>query len=427
MSAPFLARARRGFTLLELAIGIGLSAIVIAAAMTLLIQQQRSYTVSATDRAHQEAGQAALREIGHRLRMAGYGVDPNLVFDFGPQALPVPRTGAPTNAVIFDATSTYRCATAVTCRDSTVGSDEIVFLSRNPLFSRTVTTFAGTTLVFRGGLTRPIYQGQILQVSCLGGSQARGYVTVASTVLPSAPTPDPAELVNVTLVPGAMAGQARLFPFENSVSSDTCWGLTAAGEAPVVTEVDRYRFYVEWYSPAGQVVAAQTPEARPYLMLDQGLTDENGAAITLPVAPDVEDLQLSYYFLPPAAGQANRLVGAEAGTGAAAESFPLSVADAAPAYLEAPDAPSRRTGHPANILAVRVAVVIRSAEKDLSAATLADQTLPAVGNRPPVVGLTNYRRTLFENTVLIRNLRSTAYPYPQVDPAHVEGFNVGGG
>jgi type IV pilus assembly protein PilW len=427
VSAPFQARASRGFTLLELAIGLGLSAIVIAAAVTLLIQQQRSYTVSATDRAHQEAGQAALREIGYRLRLAGYGVDPNLVFDFGPQALPVPRTGAPTNAVVFDAASTYRCATAVTCRDSTAGSDEVVFLSRNPLFSRTVTTFAGTTLIFRGGLTRPIYRGQILQVSCLGGSQARGYVTVANTVLPSAPAPDPAELVTITLQPEAMAGLARVFPFENSVSSDTCWGLTAAGEAPVVTQVDRYRFYLEWFSPAGAVVAAQTPEARPYLMLDQGLTDENGAPITLPVAPDVEDLQLSYYFLPPAAGLANRLVGAESGTAASAESFPLSVADAAPAYLEAPDAPSRRTGHPTNILAVRVAVVIRSAEQDLSAATLPDRTLPAVGNRPPLVGLTNYRRTLFENTVLIRNLRSTAYPYPQVDPAQVDGFNVGGG
>jgi hypothetical protein len=246
-------------------------------------------------------------------------------------------------------------------------------------------------------------------------------------VLPTAAVPDPAELVRVNLVAGSMAGQSRVFPFENGVSTDTCWGLTAAGEAPVVTQVDRFRFYVEWYSPAGQVVAAQTAESRPYLMLDQGLTDENGAAITLPVAPDVEDLQLSYYYLPPAAGQANLLVGAEAGTSAAAESFPLSVDDAAPAYLDAPDAPSRRTGHPGNILAVRVAVVVRSAEKDLSAATLLDQTLPAVGNRPPVVGLTNYRRTLFENTVLIRNLRSTAYPYPQVDPAHVEGFNVGGG
>ncbi len=427
MSAPSQPRTSRGFTLLELAIGIGLSAIVIAAAMTLLIQQQRSYTVSATDRAHQEAGQAALREIGYRLRMAGYGVDPNLTFDFGPQALPAPRTGAPTNAVVFDARSTYRCATAVTCRDRTGESDEIVFLGRNPLFSRTVTSFDSSTLVFRGGLTRPIYRGQILQVACLGGSQARGYVTAASTVLPTAPVPDPGELVRVTLQPAAMAGPARVFPFENAVSTDPCWGLTAAGEAPVVTQVIRYRFYVEWFSPAGQVVAAQTPEARPYLMLDQGLFDEFGLAINLPVAPDVEDLQISYYFPPPAAGLANRLVGAEVGTSAAAEAFPLSVAVAAPAYLDAPDAPSRQTGHPANILAVRMAVVIRSAEKDLSAATLPDRTLPALGNRPPTVGLSNYRRTLFENTVLIRNLRSTAFPYPQVDPARVDGFNVGGG
>lgn len=419
--------APRGFTLLELVIGLGVSAIVIAAAMTLLIQQQRSYSVTSTDRAQQESGHTALREILARLRMAGYGIDPNLVFDFGPQAQPVPRTDVPTNAVIFDATSTYACASAVTCRDRTDGSDEVVFYSRNPLFSRTITSFAGASLVFRGGLTRPIYRGQVLQVSCLGGSQARGYVQVLRTVLPTATPPDPAELVQVLLEPASLVGAARVFPFENGVSTDTCFGLTTAGETPVVTQVDRYRFYVQWYSAAGAVVAAQTAEARPFLMLDQGLTDENGTSITVPVAPDVEDLQLSYYFPPPAALQDNRLVAATPGTLADADAFPLTVAVTAPSYTDLPDAVSRQSGHPANIQAVRVAVVIRSPEKDLSVASTLERQLPAAGNRGVVVGLPFYRRAVFENTVLIRNLRTAAFAYPQVNPVATEGFNLGGG
>ncbi len=418
---------RRGFTLLELIIGLGVSTIVIAAAMTLLIQQQRSYSVTSTERAQQESGHAALREIVTRLRMAGYGIDPNLVFDFGPQALPVPRTGAPTNAVLFDATSTYRCGAAVTCRDRNDGPDEVVFYSRNPLFSRTITAFAGASLTFRGGLTRPIYKGQVLQVACLGGSQARGYVKVSRTVLPTAAPPDPAELVQVQLEAGAVVGAARVFPFENGVSTDTCFALAAAGEAPVLTQVDRYRFHVEWYSAAGAVVAAQTPEARPYLMLDQGLTDQNGAAIDVPVASDVEDLQVSYYFPPPAAGQANRLVGATPGVLADAEAFPLAVNVTAPAYTDLPDAPSRLTGHPANLLAVRVAVVIRAPEKDLAVASALERQLPAAGNRGLIIGLPSYRRAAFENTVLIRNLRTAAFAYPQVNPVATVGFNVGGG
>jgi type IV pilus assembly protein PilW len=418
---------RRGFTLLELVIGLGVSAIVITAAMTLLIQQQRSYVVTSTDRAQQESGHAALREITAKLRMAGYGVDPNLVFDFGPQGLPVPRTGAPTNAVIFNNKSTYLCDSAITCRDRTDSADEIVFYSRNPLFSRTITTFAGTNLVFRGGLTRPLYKGQVLQVSCLGGSQARGYVTVARTLLPTGLPANPAELVRVTLEPAITVGAARVFPFENGVSTDTCFALTTAGETPVVTQVDRYRFYVAWYSQAGAEVPAQTADARPYLMLDQGLFDENGTLITTPVAPDVEDLQVSYYYPPPAALQDNRLVGASPGTLANAEAFPITLAPTAPNYTDLPDAPSRTTGQPTNIQAVRLSVVIRSPEKDLSAATIVDQTLPTAGNRGPLVGLTNYRRTLFENTVLVRNLRTAAFAFPQVNPVATEGFNLGGG
>jgi type IV pilus assembly protein PilW len=419
--------APRGFTLVELLIGLGVSAIVIVAAMSLLMQQQRAYTVTATDRAQQEGGQTALKEIVGRLRLAGYGVDPNLVFDFGAQAQPVPRVGLPTNAVTFDATSSYACADPVRCRDRIDGSDELVFYSRNPLFSRVITAFPGGSIVVRGGLKRPIYRGQLLQPSCLGGNQARGYVKVSRTVLPTAVPADANELVTIQLEAGVVSASRYVFPFENGISTDSCWNLAGVGEVPILTQVDRYRYYVEWYSAAGQVVPAQTAGARPYLMLDQGLFDENGTHLVVPVAPDVEDLQISYYYAPAAAGADNRLVGAAPGILASDEPFPLSLAAAGPEYSDVPDAASRQTGHPANILAVRVAVVIRSPESDLSANTVPDSTLPAAGNRPGVLGLTNYRRSLFESTVLIRNMRSTYYVYPQVNSAGGDGLNLGGG
>lgn len=427
MISPSHDRKRRGFTLLEVVIGLGISGLVIAGAMTLLVQQQRSYAVTASDRAQQEAGQAALREIVNRLALAGFGIDPNLAFDFGVQALPVPRTGAPTNGVTFGAFSTYLCDTPVTCRDHTDASDEIVFYIRNPLFSRNITSFLGTALSFRGGLTRPIYKGQILQVSCLGGNQARGYVKVVRTVLPTAVPPNPAEVVNVELEPAQVNGFSWVFPFENNVASDGCWGLTTVGETPVVTQVDRYRFYVDWYAEQGTRVVPQTEGARPYLMLDQGLTDQNGVALVSPIATDVEDLQFSYYFRPAAALQDNVLVGATVGINAAMDPNPLTVAVAAPNYTDAPDAVTRTTGHPANILAVRVSVVVRSPDRDVGLITILDRTLPQAGNRAAFQGATYYRRSLFESTVLIRNLRSTAYSYPQVNPAGGAGLNLGGG
>lgn len=424
MSPPMHRRAARGLTLIELLVALGVSALTIAAAVALLVQQQRAYTNSSGDRAQQEAGRMALKEITTRLRQAGYGVDPSLTFDFG-QVDVAPRAGLPAPALSVRQ-GTYLCATAVDCRDTTGLSDEVVFHARDPLFSRRASKVEGELLTLIGDLRQPIYAGQILQVSCIGSTQLRAFVTVKTTKLPPAApaVPNPAAPVLIELEPGQDTSGRPVFPFENAVLAGGCFNQ-AAPDQPVVTKVDRFRFHVGWFTENGGAAAAGADGARPYLMLDRGLA---GAVGDVPVAADVEDLQLTYFYPPAAAGQANRMVGGTPGTAASAEAFPIEVDVIAPAYEDAPDAASRATGHPANIEAVRVSVVVRSAEADLVAlSNPADRTLPAAGNRAEVLGQPGYRRTLFETTVVIPNLRSTRFNYPMVNAAGGQGFNLGGG
>ncbi len=412
-------RAPRGVTLIELVVALGVSAFTIFAASVLMVQQQRSYASTSSDRAQQEAGRMALRDISSHLRMAGYGVDPALALDFG-QTDSVPRANLVSPATQVRQ-STYQCDDPVRCRDSTTGSDEVVFLSRNPAFSRRATAVATGAIRILGDLTRPLMAGQILLASCTGGSRVRAYVTVARTVLPPA-TPDPANEVDILLDAGQLAGTLPVFPHENGQLTDTCFGLTGV-LAPMVTQVDRYRYFVDWFAPDGTETAAQTVGARPYLMLDRGLTGVSA----VPVAPDVEDLQLSYAYPPAVAGGTVTMVGASPGTNAADEAFPMTTAVAPPATDDAPDAASRTTGHPANIRAVRISAVVRSSDYDLSLTRNTDRTLPAAGNRAAFEGLAGYHRSLFETTVVLRNASSQAFVYPTTDPLGGEGVNLGGG
>jgi hypothetical protein len=144
------------------------------------------------------------------------------------------------------------------------------------------------------------------------------------------------------------------------------------------------------------------------------------------VASDVEDLQLTWYFPPAAAGGPRRAVGADPGVNAADEAFPITTQVVPPGYLDAPDAAARTTGHPANLEAVRVSVVVRSPDADI-AVTGASAAVPAAGNRPALAGALHHRRALFETTVVIRNMRTTTFAYPMRDPAGSPGANLGGG
>jgi prepilin-type N-terminal cleavage/methylation domain-containing protein len=416
--------ARRGFTLLELVMAIALTSLLIAAAMTLLVNQQRAYEAGAGDRGLQEAGQTALIALGDRIRAAGYGVDPGYALDFG-DVDRVPQQGllAPQRLAYFQS---YACATPVRCRDQKAGAfgtdtDELVFVTRDPMFSRPVSSATSSEIHVRGELGRPLLAGQILQVMCLGGNRTRAYVTVARTVPAAAATPDPGKDVAIALAAGVTTGGLTTFPFQNDQLEDGCFSSGTA----VLAKIDRHRFYLTAFTEeTGREVPIETAGARPYLMDDSGLTNPDGSAAVAPVAQDVEDLQLTYYFPQAAAGGPVQASGATPGTSIADDVPAVTVSVPPPAIDDAPGAASRTTGSPANLLAIRVSVVVRSPELDLTLASDVQRTLPVAGNRAPSLGVPGYRRALFEETFAMPNLRSVSVVYCAIgtDP----GMNRGG-
>jgi len=419
MTAPGRSPSR-GMSLVELMISLALGLIVIAGALALLRGQQGSFRAGTGDRAQQETARAALESITSSLRVAGFGVDPALAFDFGPQNN-VRMSQVPSGTVV--AATSFRCAAGVTCRDSTTGSDEIVFLARDPAFGYPLSQAyaAGSSqLVITGPLRNPIHRGQILQVMCFTGTMAWAYVTVSAEV----PASNGAS-VAVPLVTGT-----TVFPDQTSLlNGDGCFasaapagsGAGVVASAAKVFKVDRFRYFLQSF--------AEGSGTRPYLMLDQGLFDASGNAINDVVAPDVEDLQFSYLF-PAFPDPALRLIGAAAGNAITADGNGIDLAPVQrpPAYGDDPDALQRTTHHPGNIRLVRVAIVVRSPSVDPDMlGVAADTILPAAGNRAAVAGPVGYRRALFETSAPIRNLDARAPYFPTYTATGTDQLNVGGG
>jgi type IV pilus assembly protein PilW len=412
-----MARAR-GFTLVELLVGVSISALVVAGAVALLLAQKRSFQGSSAARAQQETGRMALEEISQNLRLAGFGVEPSMVFDFG-LAADVPMDRAPQGpglTVNFGGdsagTSGFACATPVQCRDRTDGPDELAFQYRNPWFNRAVLAVPSTSqLVVAGPLAQALEAGQVLQVACYSGSMVWAYVTVAQQV-PANANPS----FSVTLE----GGSALDYPHQNQILADTCF---ATGMARVF-KMERVRYFVQSHAADGAVVAWRTAGSRPFLMRDRGLRDASGAAILDVVTPDVEDLQVSYVF--PLSPLGQEVAGATAGTrlDASATGIDLAPAGGAPHYDTPRLSPVRATRWPGNIRAVRLEAVIRSPAPQFEGS---DGVIPAAGNRAADAGgEPGYRRTLFQTSVAIPNMESRAPFFPALGTG-ADQLNVGGG
>jgi type IV pilus assembly protein PilW len=428
MSARRTGRAA-GFTLVELMVTVTLSVVVILGALALLGGQQRAFRSSAGDRALQETARVALESLSRNLRLAGFGVDPALALDFGPQAN-VRMARAPSGTVV--AAASYQCNAAVSCRDRTDGPDEIVFLARDPGFGQILASAyvpGSTSLEVRGPLRSTLYKGQILQVMCFTGSMAWAYVTVSARVLP---TEDGSFSIPID-------GGNTAFPNQTAfLDADGCFGnAIAAGVAPTeetlstatkVFKVDRFRYFVGTFDEASGDAMAWGSAGRPYLLLDQGLLDASGNAIVDVVAPDVEDLQVSYTFAPTVT-QAPTSVGtsATAGTAIASGADGLDVTPAAgvPAFGDEPDVVQRTTHHPANVRGVGISLVVRAPAAS-AAVRPEDAIVPAAGNRRAVAGPDGFRRLLIQTSVPVRNLDSRAPYYPFYGTGG-DQLNVAGG
>jgi type II secretory pathway pseudopilin PulG len=409
-----------GFSLVELLIALAASVFVMLGAAVLLKSQYRAFQSSSSERAFQETGRIALDAITTDLRQAGLGVDPGLVFDFGPMANA--RAAAGPIGSSF-ATVSLDCGAAVTCRDSIAGPDELVFLSRDPSFGkplRAAATATSTTLTVAGPLNTALHQGQILQVICYSGNMPWAYVQVGSSVAASA-----AATVDIPIA----AANGTTFPTQNGLLADSCFSTVASADpatiasAAKVFKVDRFRYFIQSYTATGDVVAWGTAGSRPWLMLDRGTVDTNDGdrAQIDPVAPDVEDLQVAYVF---PTDEVTPVVGATAGALLTSSATGIDLAAACPVSSDDIGGPNRLTHHPGNIRAVQVAVVVRSAEPNLQLNDAA--TLPAALNRPALAAPDGYLRLLLQTSVPVRNLDARAPYYPFYGTG-ADQLNVGGG
>jgi type IV pilus assembly protein PilW len=158
----------------------------------------------------------------------------------------------------------------------------------------------------------------------------------------------------------------------------------------------------------------------PWLMLDRGL-DLNGDGSNpwaarddgdlLPVASNIEDLQVAYVMNRNAGGgatdsNANFVLGDDPAIATPEEPDPTAQA---PGYSTVSNATTRQTLHPANIQAVRISMVIRSAQADKARPGQPGDPLPLLENSTRVLTATevaSFRRFRISAVVPIRNLMS---------------------
>ncbi len=323
-------RSHRGFSLIELMIALAVSAVVMAGVVGAALAQQKAFYGSERTRLAQSSARAAQLFLEDKLRLAGFGMDPAMAFDFqlytpaNYPSLPCPPEAG-------------GCA-----RDAVDNSDELVFYERNPNYwvpnALTGKPVGHAWRICSGPSQAPDYghavtssdvqvdanpgdtflAGQILAAVCPNG-RYYAYMTVASDW--TVPATDPggcgSARSRIPLVAAAATNPLRRQDlaaspwgdtpqyFNSSVSalasSPTAASCFASGEARLF-QIDRYRFHVR------PVAVGTWPDGKtkydPYLVLDMGV-DTNGdgtidANDELVVAEGVEIMQVAYVLANPA-------------------------------------------------------------------------------------------------------------------------------
>src|SRR3954464_12009354 len=136
---------RRGFSLLELVIAVGITSMVVAGISVILVKQSQASVKQTQQRSMEETGRQALLELAYAVRMAGAGIAPTAAFDFDHYACATPgnATTCNNNPGIERAPLTPTPASPG-LRDKIDGPDELVVSYRDPVFSRNVKAIVGT-------------------------------------------------------------------------------------------------------------------------------------------------------------------------------------------------------------------------------------------------------------------------------------------
>ena len=373
-----MARQSRGFTLIELMVSSSVTFITVLAVSAAFL----GYTQSFYTQAGIRGGQASLRQthlmVVRNLRMAGYGMEPALAFDF-------PKDW-------------HRKSI-----DSVNRSDELLFRMRNPAYNAVATkaTEAAITLNDKG-TPEALRKGQILQVMC-PGAIAWTYARLSEDV-------DKGALVLPLAPPRAESGKG-VFPYLNEFSKSSCFNASGTSSAAVVNvfKIDVYDYKVRLIDDDG---VASTP-SRPYLFRRHGLGEKDEtSAYGEPVAEDIEAMRVTFV----------RENGAP---------FVPDATATAPDYTTPAGDTLRQNNSPANIRAVVIGLVARSTTRDVGASSNSMNQIPSFGRVPADEGSagavepallknpgtnlnvpSGFRRIVSEMSVQIRNMRSSQMPVP---------------
>lgn len=362
--------SRRGFTLIEVMVGVAVSLLVIGLVMGTFLSQQRSMQSLDLSREASNAARDALFSIQETLGRAGYGIDPRYAFDLRNYNCPG-----------------YVPPTDPFCRDRSNAPDELVFVERNPAYywagnpssaiqgcdptapcsghAWQVTGFDTSHVTVNARAGDVFLLGQVVEMTC-----AKGLNPTMGTVTTTARASSAGALQI------ALTSASTTNPYQANIgaSHDSCFdgaGVAPGGNAAAGVSmflVDRYRYFVT------------TLNGAPWLMLDRGLdynqngvTAENTGSGTpdladlIPVAHGAEDLQIAYLLRPSTTGLAppdsnqNWVIGDSVGV--AEEPDPTATA---PTQYASDTDPSRFTLHPANVRGVRVRLTVRSLLADLT-------------------------------------------------------------
>lgn len=362
-------RRQRGFTLIELMVGSAVTFLTVLAVSAAFL----GYTQSFYTQAGIRGGQASLRQthmmVVRNLRMAGYGMEPPLAFDF-PDDWSRDSLG------------------------SVNRSDRLVFRMRDPAFNSFASSLSAGSISLSKALPETLRRGQIVQVVC-PGALAWTYAQLSADASKGA----------TGLSLEAATGK---FPRLNDFNP-TCFGAGAGGLSVYVFKIDVYDYSIQLIDEDGN---PGTP-GRPYLFRRHGLAEGDPvASFGEPVAEDIEAMRVSFlrgdgsFFIPTKYDDA---------------------AHPAPGYDTPLDDAKRNNDNPANIRAVVIGLVARSSTRDSGATPQMMNQIPSFGStlttsggrlvpvsEDPIPKPVDYgfRRIVSEMSVHVRNMRSSEMPVP---------------
>jgi type IV pilus assembly protein PilW len=316
-------RRRRGFTLIELIVGLAVAAVVLAAIAAAIIAMNGVFQANGVTKTTVESGRASLAYLERTLPKAGYGIPPEFAFDFNLIA-------------------------GVAQKDNELGpagafvTDDLAYRYRDPTYMRfgaIDSTFGTITLEGADTFGINIKQGQTLMVSCIGSAQK--YIMVRTTA---------------AVVPADTTAQVAAYGAPFPVANDACMQGTGSSAAFVML-VHEMRVRVIPLAPGN----------RPFLVVNHNLQNLNDFDV---LAPDVENFQVAYIMNQPSPALApappvvdatatnpNWIIGDEVGAPPPDLPNPAAVK---PLYTDSYSIPARFNAHPANIRGVRVMVTLRS-------------------------------------------------------------------